>query len=110
MKVVNNTERQSEWGVLTYYEKLDSDSDWASVEGKAKILEEYYGKLKRSLSYTGVFGNPKIHAGCSVIVKQTIGDIEISNYMVCENVTHHFKNDDYTMDLKLSGVRGEFSA
>ena len=110
VKVVNNTERQSEWGVLTYYEKLDSDSDWASVEGKAKILEEYYGKLKRSLSYTGVFGNPKIHAGCSVIVKQTIGDIEISNYMVCENVTHHFKNDDYTMDLKLSGVRGEFSA
>lgn len=108
VRALNNTEKQSDWGVLTYYEKLNDSADQATIEAKAQVLLDYYGKQKRTLSYEGVFGNAKIHAGCSVIVKQTIGDVIISNYMVCENVTHHFKADRYTMDLKLSGIRGEF--
>ena len=38
------------------------------------------------------------------------GDINIKNYMCVEKAKHTFSNGLYTMDLYLSGIRGEFSA
>ena len=31
------------------------------------------------------------------------------NYMLVENVTHHFNSGIHKMDLKLSGINGEFN-
>ena len=39
-----------------------------------------------------------------------LGDINIKNYMCVEKAKHTFSNGLYTMDLYLSGIRGEFSA
>lgn len=106
----NNTQGQTDWGVLPYYEKISSAETEAAINAKAAILLNYYGKKKRSLTISGCMGNTSIHGGSSVVVRLNVGDLIISNRMVCESVTHHFKNNRYTMDLKLAGIRGEFQA
>jgi len=43
----------------------------------------------------------------AVVVMLEIEDSKISNYMVVEQVTHTFKNDEHLMSMKLRG--GSFS-
>ena len=57
-----------------------------------------------------VFGDVRARAGTSVCVGMGLGDINIKNYMCVEKAKHTFSNGLYTMDLYLSGIRGEFSA
>lgn len=52
----------------------------------------------------------RARAGASVCVGMGLGDINIKNYMCIEKARHTFLNSIYTMDLYLSGIRGEFSA
>ena len=57
-----------------------------------------------------VFGDVRARAGASVAVGMGLGDINIKNYMCIEKAKHTFSHGLHTMDLYLSGVRGEFSA
>lgn len=108
--VMNNAASQSKWGVLQYYEKLDNALNTADLQTKAKALMNYYNVIHRELSMQKVFGDVRARAGTSVCVGMGLGDINIKNYMCIEKAKHTFSNGLYTMDLNLSGIRGEFSA
>ena len=115
--VYNDTDLQTRLGVLTYYEKWTRSTNNAVgdfqkiVAGeRTKTLMKYYKKIHRELSLKGCFGNTSVRAGFSVIVKMNLGDMLLSNRMLVEECTHNFKNGAYTMDMKLSGYQGEFTA
>ncbi len=108
--VLNDPYRQGSWGQLQYYEKLDSGTSAAVVKEKAQVLLKYYNKKNRSLKVNGVPGDLRVRGGSSLVVRMGLGDLNVSNYMCVETVTHTWTHGFYTMDLTLSGIKGEFTA
>ena len=99
---------QSKWGVLQYYESM-SGAGAAKLRETAKLLAGYYGRLRRTLSLSGCLGDIRVRGGSSVVVRFRFDDLSLQNYMVVEKVKHTFQNGLHTMDLDVSGVRGEFT-
>lgn len=106
--VFNDEKNQSKWGILQYYSKIDNASSSADLQVKAEALMKYYNVIKRELTFKKVFGDVRVRAGSSIAVGIGLGDINIKNYMCVENAVHTFDYGFHTMDLKLSGIRGEF--
>ncbi len=106
--VRNSTAKQKKWGILTYVEKTDETTQKA-IKEKAKVLAQFYGIEQRKLTLKGCFGDIRVRGGSSLVVNLKLGDKNISNYMVVEQVKHTFSLDEHTMDLTLAGIRGEFS-
>ena len=93
--------------------KIDTTSikngDEATITALGKTLLNYYNRKQRRLSVTGCFGSVYVRGGSCIYVKLNLGDMVVNNVMLVEQVTHHFNDGVHTMDLKLSGVRGEFN-
>lgn len=105
---LNDAGNQAKWGVLQYYEKVSAETTSAVLQAKSKVLLKYYNKKRRTLKISGVAGDIRVRGGSLLVVKMGLGDIDVQNYMCVEKVTHHFEDGLHTMDLSLSGVRGEF--
>lgn len=93
------------WGILQFYDTLQDGENGAY---KAEQLLSYYNKKTRTLSIKDAFGDVRVRAGVSPLIRLKLGDIEVNNYMVCEKVTHTFKDNQHTMSLDVIG--GEFIA
>lgn len=93
------------WGVLQHYESLQNPQ---GAQAKADALLRLYNAKTRNLRINNAFGNVKVRAGCSVVVKLNLGDVKVENFMLVEKVTHTFDKDKHTMNLTLRG--GEFVA
>ena len=102
--LVKSSENINKWGVLQLNETVENKESGA---GKAEALLKYYNKVSKTLSIKDAFGDIRVRAGSSVVVMLEIEDSKISNYMVVEQVTHTFKNDEHLMSMKLRG--GSFS-
>lgn len=105
--VANNQQAQKDWGILEYYE-AQNDMTAAQLRESAKLLMNYYGKKRRSLSLQKCFGDIRVRGGSSVVVYLKTNDKSIRNIMVVEKVKHSFEPGIHTMDLDLSGINGEF--
>ncbi|MGN0472197.1 MAG: hydrolase [Lachnospiraceae bacterium] len=103
--IAKDTKNINNWGVLQYFEKLQSPQ---GASAKADALLRLYNAKTRNLKISGAFGDTRVRAGCSVVVKLDLGDVSIQNFMLVEKVKHTFNNDLHTMDLTLRG--GEFVA
>ena len=106
----NDEAHESEWGILQHYENLGTEGSVTDLKAKAQALLSYYNKKNRSLKVNGCFGDIRVRGGSSVVIKLNIGDLNLSNYMLVEEVKHTWKDGEYSMDLSLSGIRGEFKA
>lgn len=93
------------WGVLQYYDTL---SEGENGQTKANALLSLYNKKRRSLSIKNALGDTRVRAGSLPIINLDLGDTKIQNFMMCEKVTHTFKENEHFMDLSLRG--GEFIA
>lgn len=91
---------ESKWGRLQYFETIDTRE---GAEAKAKALLSLYNNKTRSLTLKNCIGDIKIRAGCTVAVKLNLGDIEVSNYFICDKVKHSFKHGEHLMDVTLIG-------
>lgn len=99
--IAQNTASQNEWGVLQYYEEVDSTKN---IISKANTLLDLYNSKTRTLNIQGYVGDPRIRAGSVLVVYiPNIGDISISNLMVCKTVTHKITNDLHLIDIGLNG-------
>ena len=101
-------EGEEKWGVLMYYEKVTFDSNSkemneALIREKIGALAEYYSQKNRSFTIKGAYGALDVRGGSCVLVNMNIGDIELSNFMYVDSVTHHFENGRHSMDMTLSG-------
>lgn len=93
------------WGVLQFYESVKSPQ---GASAKANALLSLYNAKTRNLKITNAFGDLRVRAGVSVVVKLNLGDVSLQNYMLVENVKHTFGKDSHLMNLTLRG--GEFVA
>lgn len=95
----------SKWGLLQYFEKIDSV---IGAKEKANNLLSLYNRKVKNLSISGVLGDIRARAGASVIVSLNLGDSKLMNYMIIEKAKHVFEGNLHTMDLTLRG--GDFIA
>ncbi len=102
---VQDSSKINDWGVLQYVEKI---TDKTGAAAKAEALLKLYNRKTRHLKIQNCFGDIRIHAGVSVPVTLSLGDIIANTYMVCEKVRHTFQNDVHTMDITVIG--GDFVA
>jgi len=99
--IAQNTASQNEWGVLQYYEEVDSTKN---IISKANTLLDLYNSKTRTLNIQSYIGDPRIKAGSVLVVYiPNIGDISISNLMVCKTVTHKITTDLHLIDIGLIG-------
>lgn len=92
------------WGVLQYFDSLKEGENGVA---KAVSLMKLYDKKCKNLSIKNAFGDTRIRAGCMIVIKLDLGDIQVDNLMLIEAVTHIFNEGEHFMNLSLSG--GEFS-
>lgn len=98
----NNINR---WGVLQFFETIKESTNGKS---KADALLSLYNRKTRNLSIKNAFGNIFVRGGNLVVVRLTLDDIKIMNYMLVESVKHTFEGNHHSMDLQLVG--GDFIA
>lgn len=90
----------NEWGILQYFEKIDEKTNG---KVKADALLSLYNQKTKRLSIKNVLGDTRVHAGTSVVVRLTLNDVKIENFMLVEKVKHLFSNNEHFMDLDLKG-------
>ena len=98
--IAKDTSKINEWGVLQYYEKLNDEEN-----GKEKVdaLLKLYNEKTRSLSINSAIGDNRVRGGSMVAVQLDLGEIQISNWMIVESVTHKYEDGEHWMNLKLRG-------
>jgi len=95
----------NKWGVLQYYEKLN---DATNAKTTADAMLKLYNAKTRTLSIKNALGDVRVRAGAMLVVMLGLGDINLSNYLLVEQVKHTFSNGQHLMELKLRG--GNFVA
>ena len=99
--VAQDTDKQNQWGLLRYFEEINEPS---IGQAKANMLLKLYNRKTRELKVEDAFGDVHIRGGTLIPVLLNLGDVETSNYMLVDKVTHKFGKDSYTMDLTLEGA------
>lgn len=90
----------NKWGMLQFYEKID---DKSMAKQKANALLSLYNCKTRTLSLKDVLGDTNVRAGTLLVVILGLGDYNLSNYLLVNQVKHIFKDNQHLMDLKLRG-------
>lgn len=90
----------NQWGVLQYYEKLNSS---ANAKAMADALLSLYNTKTRTLKLQDVLGDIRVRGGSLLVTMLGLGDINVSNYLMAEQVKHTFRDGQHLMDLKMRG-------
>ena len=90
----------NQWGVLQYYEKIDSTGNAKSM---ADALLSLYNTKTRTLRLQNVLGDVRVRGGTLLVVRLGLGDIILSNYLMVEQVKHTFNDGQHLMDMKMRG-------
>lgn len=90
----------NEWGLLQYTDSVELSGSGAA---KAEALLKLYNSKTRKLSISDALGDIRVRAGCSVICKLSLGDIDLQSFLMVEKVTHTFKDNEHTMGMNLRG-------
>lgn len=98
--VAQDSSNINQWGVLQYYEKLDSTTN---AKAMADALLSLYNTKTRTLKLQDVLGDIRVWAGTLLVVMLGLGDINVSNYLMVEQVKHTFNNEQHLMELKMRG-------
>lgn len=101
--ITQDSAKMNEWGVLQFYETIDEN---CNGKAKADALIQLYNKKTRNLTIDNAFGDLRVRAGTSVVIKLDLGDVSVQNYMLVEKAKHVFKNKEHMMNLTVRG--GEF--
>lgn len=98
--IAQDSSHINQWGVLQYYEKLDSN---ANAKSMADALLNLYNTKTRTLRIQDVLGDIRVRAGTLLVVMLGLGDINVSNYLMVESAKHTFRDEQHLMELKMRG-------
>lgn len=91
------------WGVLQYFETVDSKSDPGKIREKMLQILELHNKVSKTLTIDFA-GIPELRAGNSVLVKiDGLGEMNLKNWLVIEKCVHTVKENEHFMKLTLRG-------
>lgn len=101
--ISQDSTNMNNWGVLQFFETIDE-----KVNGKAKsdALLSLYNKKTKNLSISDAIGDIRVRGGSLIVVKLTLDDVKLENFMLVEKVKHTFNENNHKMTLSLKG--GEF--
>lgn len=69
----------------------------------ADALLDLYNTKTRTLKLQNVLGDIRVRGGTLLIVTLGLGDINLSSYLMVEQVKHTFSNEQHLMDMKMRG-------
>lgn len=98
--IAQDSSNINQWGVLQYYEKIDST---ANAKAMADALLNLYNTKTRTLKLKNVLGDIRVRAGTMLVVTLGLGDMNLSSYLMVEQVKHTFSNEQHVMDLNMRG-------
>ena len=98
--IAQDSSHINQWGVLQYYEKLNSS---ANAKAMADALLSLYNTKTRTLKLQDVLGDIRVRGGSLLVTMLGLGDINVSNYLMAEQVKHTFRDGQHLMDLKMRG-------
>lgn len=98
--IAQDSSNINQWGVLQYFEKVDSA---ANAKAMADALLNLYNTKTRTLRLQNVLGDIRVRGGTLLVVMLGLGDINLSSYLMVEQVKHSFYNEQHLMDLKMRG-------
>jgi len=98
--VAQDSAHINQWGVLQYSEKLDNATN---AKAMADALLGLYNTKTRTLKIQDALGDIRVRGGTLLVVMLGLGDINVSNYLMVEQVKHSFKEGQHLMELKLRG-------
>lgn len=98
--IAQDSSHIKDWGVLQYSDKLNSN---ANAKALADALLKLYDTKTRSLKLSNVLGDKRVRAGSLLVVMLSLGDINLSQYLMVEQVKHSFNNEQHLMELRLRG-------
>lgn len=98
--IAQDSSHINQWGVLQYYEKLDNS---ANAKAMADALLDLYNTKTRTLKLQDVLGDIRVRAGSMLVVMLGLGDMNVSSYLMVEQVKHTFNNKQHLMELKMRG-------
>ena len=98
--IAQDSSNINKWGVLQYYEKLN---DATNAKTMADAMLKLYNSKTRSLTVKNALGDIRVRAGTLLVVILGLGDINLSNFLMVEQVKHTIKDGQHLMELKLRG-------
>lgn len=98
--IAQDSSHINQWGVLQYYEKLDSATNGKAM---ADALLGLYNTKTRTLKLQDVLGDIRVRGGSLLVIMLGLGDINVSNYLMTEQVKHTFSDGQHLMELKMRG-------
>ena len=98
---LSDYESVKKWGVLQYCEKVSDEN--ANLQSMASALLKTYNTKGRNLSAKKALGDIRVRGGTLLPVILSLGDINVSSYLMVEQVKHSFGDNEHFMDLKLRG-------
>ena len=78
--IAKDSSHINEWGILQYFETIDEKTNGKT---KADALLSLYNKKTKKLSIKNVLGDTRVRGGTSVVVRLTLNDVKIENFMRC---------------------------
>lgn len=88
------------WGLLQLYQKVDEELNDAQMKARAEETLAYYNRRRRSLSVSAL-GVPGLRAGQLMLMRiPDLGDIDLDQYMLIEQITHTWENDKHEMEIE----------
>lgn len=90
----------AQWGVLQYYEKIDSTGN---AKAMADALLGLYDAKTRTLRLKDVLGDARVRGGTLVAAALDLGDMDLRSYLMVEQVKHTFRDGQHLMELRLRG-------
>ena len=89
-----------QWGLLQLYQTVDGDVNDAQVKEQARASLTYYNRRMRTLKVSSL-GVPGLRAGQMVLMRVPgLGDVNLDQYVLLEQVTHTWENDVHTMEFE----------
>lgn len=98
--VAEDSANMARWGQLKYYQDVNGDYNLARLQDMAQNILSSTNRRKRTFTCSAL-GIPSLRAGMMLRFKiEALGDISLDKYILIETVTHHFANDEHTMDIE----------
>lgn len=97
--IVEDTDTQTKWGLLQYYDQVDENMNEAQIDQMCQAYLQYYNRVVQELSIDAL-GVPGLRAGMIVPVRiSAVDSLSVSRLLLAEKVTHSFDGDDHTMSI-----------
>ena len=104
MVIAEDSANIGQWGLLQLYQTVDEDVNDAQMRAQAQASLAYYNRRMRTVKVNSL-GVPGLRAGQMVLMKVPgLGDINLNQYVLLEQVTHTWENDVHTMEFETMAI------